>query len=45
MFFNVKTLKWVPDHKYLGVLLNDSDIKGQMKCIHGKGNTSIRKCR
>ena len=43
-------IRWVPDHKYVGVLLNtctffkdDGAIKRQMMCINGKGNALIRK--
>ena len=41
-------LKWISDHKYLGVLINehlkdDEDLKRQMKSIYCKGNTLLRK--
>ena len=50
MFLNGKILKWVPDHKYLDVLLNDffkhdSDIKRPIKCSYGKVNMLIRKLK
>lgn len=47
---NGRKLKWISEHKYLGVHISehfkdDSDIKRQLKYIYSKGNMLIRKFR
>ena len=48
VYLNGQVLKWVSDHKYLGVYINelfkdDRDIKRQMCAMYCKGNTLVRK--
>ena len=48
VMLNGNNLKWVSDHKYLGVHIcddftDDMDLKRQMKQLYGKGNILIRK--
>ena len=50
MYVNDKPLKWVDEHKYLGIFItnvfNDNrDVKRQMRALYGRGNVIISKFR
>ena len=48
VFLNDRKLQWIPDHKYLGVYINecfmdDSDISRQRKYIYSNGNMIVNR--
>ena len=50
IFLNDKTLKWISEFKYLGVVISDCmkddrDIKRQQRAIYTRGNILIRKLK